>query len=252
MADTSTGGVNASRRQRPPLTPFVSCIGRTLDRSSIAIHAVVALRAIAVAHHASHLVASTESASLVQTRLRHAARHVADSCDDIVSALLQDRLPTQVASLISDRSRPCKLLAVAFFQQFLSCNHPAREASFSHLDALVTALVSERNANDSELHSCMCSLIHNLIYRSGCEERMVLRLQREGSPRTAASLEEWFLETLLVQHGALDFLTDIQQPDQVDAWTFSQAWIMAPVTLPSCLVTAAAWLVSRSWPPPAT
>merc|ERR1719456_516868 len=133
--------------------------------------------------------------------------------------MIQDGLPGQVVTyLTGDRNRFSRLLVVAFFQQFQHCGQEAKEASFTHLDVLLSALAAPRNARDNELQACLCSLVHDLIFGGGCEERMVMRLQRESSPRTATSLEEWFLDTLLVQNGAQAFREQIQQPSQADAW----------------------------------
>lgn len=51
------------------------------------------------------------------------------------------------------------------------------------------------------MRACLCRLVHDLIFVDGCEERMVFRLQQESSPREAATLEGWFLDTLLEKHG---------------------------------------------------
>lgn len=59
--------------------------------------------------------------------------------------------------------------------------------------------------------------MHDLIFGGGCEDRMVLRLHRETAPRAAPTLEEWFLDTLLVQHNATAFSQGIVDPNR-DAW----------------------------------
>jgi len=98
------------------------------------------------------------------------------------------------------------------------CGEEARASTFAHLDAMLAALAHPRNATDTELQDCICSLIHSIIFSGGCEARMVARLQRESSPRTATTLEEWFLDTLLVQSNACAFREQILQPSQADAW----------------------------------
>lgn len=213
------GNVGAAHRERRPLTYFGSCIGKPMDRSSTHLHVIICMRAVAAAARASRVTASQGSRLNANTALQTNARRTMTACDHVLHAMMQDGLTNQVASyLAGDRNRNSKLLAVAFFQQFSHCGPEAREASFSHLDIMLTALAAPRHAEDGELQACICSLMHDLVFGGGCEERMVMRLQREASPRTATSLEEWFLDTLLVQHGAQGFREQIQQPTQADAW----------------------------------
>jgi hypothetical protein len=223
MRDTrnedDAGQVAVAHRERRPLTNIGSCFGRHMDRSNLHLHAIICMRAVAAAMVVSQTTISQGTRLNANSAAQVAARRVTAACGHIIHALIHDGLPSQVMSYLSgDRHRICRLLVVAFFQQFLRCNQEAREATFTHVDALIAALVAPRNAEDHELKACLCTLIHDLVFGGGCEQRMVMRLQREASPRSATSLEEWFLDTLLVQNDAQEYKDQIQQSTQADAW----------------------------------
>jgi len=88
------------------------------------------------------------------------------------------------------------------------------------LDQLVSVLSSARVHQDDQLKACICSLIRDLVFTGDNEERMVNRLQREAAPRSAWSLEEWYLDTLLVQNNAQAFRADILHALDTDAWMY--------------------------------
>lgn len=217
-AVASTGDVMARRPQRPPLTPFGACLARSWDFSALSLQALAGVRAIAAAARASRIVASRdvrESSKVVVL-----TRRISAACEQLVQAILQDRLLTNIAGYMSGGSqrRQHTLLSISFFQQFQHCGPEARTACFMNLDQIISSLASPRIHQDEQIKACMCSLVHDLIFGGGNEERMVHRLQREASPRIAWSLEEWFLDTLLVQNNAQAFRAEILQPSNADAW----------------------------------
>jgi len=213
------GTVAVAHRERRPLLYFGACFNRPWERSNLQAHVIICMRAVAAADRASRVTINQGSSATSNSVEQTTARQIKAASGHVIHAMIQDRLPHEVAKyLMGDRNRICRLLAVAFFQQLQHCGEEARQVSFAILDTLLGALAAPRNAEDRELQACLCSLAHDLVFGGGCEERMVLRLQREASPRTATSLEEWFLDTLLIQHGAETFREKIQRPSQVDAW----------------------------------
>jgi len=216
----STGDVSAPRRPRPPLTPFVNCFAHTWDYGPMSLNALAAVRAITAAARASRAVAERDVQG--SKKLMVLTRRITSACTHLVTALLQDRVLVQVAGFIgggSDR-RWHALLAISFFQQFQHCGPEARTACFMQLDQLVSVLSSARVHQDDQLKACICSLIRDLVFTGDNEERMVNRLQREAAPRSAWSLEEWYLDTLLVQNNAQAFRADILHALDTDAWMY--------------------------------
>jgi len=217
-SDDSTGHVAAPRRPRAPLTPFSRCLAGAWDRSGLPVHVMNCVHALATTSRASRALAGRAGAAgSNQQGTAAVARRIQTSCDMVVDAILQDRVPAQIAANL-EGSRQLVLLAIAFFQQLLHCGHEASQASFGQIDAVTQALMTQRHRADTDLQACLCSLLHDLVFGGGSEERMVKRLQREAAPRTATTLEEWFLDTLLVQHGAEAFRHQILLPSQVEAW----------------------------------
>mmetsp|Transcript_42631 Transcript_42631/g.67466 ORF Transcript_42631/g.67466 Transcript_42631/m.67466 type:complete len:674 (-) Transcript_42631:55-2076(-) len=214
-----SGSYSAIHRERKPLLYLNGCFGRPWDRSALHRHGIICMRSILAATRTCAAMIENSSRSDAHTTALVGARRLVEEAGHVIHAMLQDRLPAQVASYLgSDRNRCDRLLAIAFFEELQHCGEEARASTFTHLDAMLTALAHPRNATDNELQDCICSLIHSIIFSGGCEARMAARLQRESSPRTATTLEEWFLDTLLVQSNACTFREQILQPSQADAW----------------------------------
>merc|ERR1719240_2248390 len=123
------------------------------------------MRAIASTARASRVTVGQVSRLNANSAVQTSARRIMEASAHVIHGMLQDGLPSQVASYLSgDRDRFCRLLAVTFFQQFYHCGQEAKEATFSHLDAMISALAAPRNAEDTELLDCLCSLIHEIVF----------------------------------------------------------------------------------------
>jgi hypothetical protein len=227
-ADSSTGHFG-SRLPRSPLLPFGGCLERTWDsRSPSTAHAVVALRSIVATARACNVATMDEEASGLGFQAELGRRNTMAS-SHLLQAVLDDQLPARVAAQLTSKGvdsgvASAPLLAMAFFQQFLYCGHDARCATFAQIDVMAALLGAPNFAGNTgrvakEVRTCICGILHDLIFGGGCEERITMRLARESAPRAAATLEEWFLDLLLSQNGATDFRQDIIQPGtEVDAW----------------------------------
>merc|ERR1712014_155429 len=110
---------------------------------------------------------------------------------------------------------PQAFLAASIIQNLMYCGDKAKQACFSHVDRVVSAagyIASRGSQSDAELQAFLCYVVHRLVFSGGCEDRMVMRLQREAAPRQSAALEEWFLDTVLVQNGAVALREEFLQP----------------------------------------
>lgn len=214
-SDQSTGVVGVQRASRPACTPFAACLSQAWRRD-LGTDALEALRAILAFTRASHEGMNAIARSLSDMDAQRAKA----ACDHIVWAVVEDGIAASVSTFLSfDGDERRTLLAVAVFQQLLFCGKEARDVAFSQLDRIVTALVSSRAAMPYDVEACLCGLVHQLIFQTDAQERMVRRLHREAVASEATSLEEWFLDTLLVQHGATAFTDKILgSSEAADAW----------------------------------
>jgi len=171
-------GVEAERRPMPPLTPLGAFLGQ-YDRSTLPRHALSILHATARSAHASRM--------LVRRGANRAISRISIASDLVVWGFLQDRLLVRVSGHLQGDStkwercdRRVPLLAASVFGQFLRCGQEAREASFSCIDRFAEALLTARCQGDAEFRATLCGLLHQAVFDSRCEERMVMRLQREA------------------------------------------------------------------------
>lgn len=209
---SSDGGVEMPRQPDRPLTPFGACLGWTSDRSAIPLSSLRAMRSVVATARSSGQVDSQGLIGSHGRKITEASRHLID-------ALLRDRLVARVVGYLTSSNRSFALIVVSLFQQLLHCGQESRQVVFTYIDPAVGALAAQRNRTDDELRASLCSLVHDLIFKGGCEERMALRLQREEAPREATTMEEWFLDTLLVQNDAVAFRDDIVLANHtVDPW----------------------------------
>lgn len=210
--DLSVGVVETRRVEKKALLPFNACLEgmREKSKSMAAMHGLEALRAITSTTRAIRSMPEGEG------RAAELARRTASACNMIVDAILEDGLISRLSwCFTGDLGRPQAFLAASIFQDMLYCGDKAKQACFSQIDRIVSAagsIASRVSQGDAELQSFLCDLVHKLIFSGGCADRMVRRLQREAAPRQSAVLEEWFLDTVLVQNGAVMLREEILQP----------------------------------------
>lgn len=211
--DLSSGVVETRRMEKNALLPFGLCIDGTHGRKKcmVALHGLEALRAITSTARAVREMLGGEG------RSAGLARRMDSACNFIIDAVLEDGLLSRVCCFLTgDLGRPQAFLAASIIQNMLYCSDKAKQACFSHVDRVVSAagyVASRGSQSDAELQAFLCDVVHKLVFSSGCEERMVRRLQREAAPRQSAALEEWFLDTVLVQNGAVVLREEFLQPN---------------------------------------
>eukprot|EP00930_Biecheleria_cincta_P022748 TRINITY_DN16564_c0_g1_i1.p1 TRINITY_DN16564_c0_g1~~TRINITY_DN16564_c0_g1_i1.p1 ORF type:complete len:2135 (-),score=380.26 TRINITY_DN16564_c0_g1_i1:142-5613(-) len=209
--DLSAGLVETRRVERRALLPFGVCLDGTHGRKGcmLALHGMEALRAITSTARALRVMSGGEG------RTAALATRLASACKLIVDAVIEDGLLSRLCCFLTgELGRPQAFLAASIFQNMIYCGVKAKEACFSQVDRVISAagFVARRaSQRDTELQAFLCDLVHKLVFSGGCEDRMSRRLQREAAPRQSAALEDWFLDTVLVQNGAVMLREEILQ-----------------------------------------
>eukprot|EP00931_Biecheleriopsis_adriatica_P049651 TRINITY_DN28723_c1_g1_i1.p1 TRINITY_DN28723_c1_g1~~TRINITY_DN28723_c1_g1_i1.p1 ORF type:complete len:2542 (+),score=518.11 TRINITY_DN28723_c1_g1_i1:69-7694(+) len=208
--DASMGFAQSTKVPHQPVLPFSACLQVARRDSPVALNSLAALRAFTATSRAIRLVAAGDSS---QAEL---ARQAGSFCLPVITAILDDGLVSRLSTCVGgNMGRQAAFLSAAILRHLLHCGDEAKQASFSQLDRVVSAAASlstRSSAADPELQTFLCGLAHDMIFSGGCEDRMVRRLQREAAPRESAALEEWFLDTVLVQCSAVMLRGEILQP----------------------------------------
>jgi len=193
------------------ILPFGTCLDKFRKHREPALHSLAALRAMIATARATQSIAEGTG------REAETAKRATGAAKQLITVFLEDGFAPKVgACLTGDSGQSAAFLAASIFQELLSCGIEAKNVCFSQLDRIVvSAATVQSRSGGSELLACLCGLVHNIIFSGGLEDRMVRRLQREAAPRMAAALEEWFLDTVLVQNCAVELREDILQPRPV-------------------------------------
>jgi len=181
--------------------PFRASLCETWGRTGLPHSGLSALCSVAAIMRSSQAWLAGVSS---EQRERFAHNLATANCLPLVEALARNRLPYRVAVFL-EAKQDLPLLAATFLWRFQQCGLEAHDSVFQCMDMIMKVLATPKTAENVRLRACLCRLVHDAIFverRSRfTEERMLQRVQQVGSAREGATLEEWYVDTLLDSYG---------------------------------------------------